>query len=224
VARWRIAAEGVAVYLAAIAAVWSWRAGMILSERDASWLIPLTWIIASVLATWPIISSRSSRDLFSRVQWFGTPRDTAGQLLIMSLIVLPVFSVVYLFYFGWWQDAAIVPLLPEQWGAMVLYQLLYVGFPEELFFRGYLQQRFDDAFGRPWRFAGASYGPGLLLADLLFAAGHLLVTGDSARLNVFLPGLVFGWLQARTGALIAPILFHGLCNITLFTLQTWISS
>lgn len=215
--------EGVAVYLAAIAAVWCWRAGMILSERDASWLIPLTWIIASVLATWPIISSRSSRDLFSRTQWFGTPRDTAGQLLIMSLIVLPVFSVVYLFYFGWRQGDAIVPLLPEQWGAMVAYQLLYVGFPEELFFRGYLQQRFDDAFGRPWRFAGASCGPGLLLADLLFAGGHLLVTGDAARLNVFLPGLVFGWLQARTGALIAPIIFHALCNITLFTLQAWIN-
>jgi membrane protease YdiL (CAAX protease family) len=223
-ARRRIVLEGVAVFAVAIVAVWIWRAEMIFSVQAASWLIPLTWIVATIIATWatwPLFTS--TRDLFSRAQWFGAPRVAAVQLLITSLIVLPVFSAAYLFYVGWWRGAAITPSLPVRWGAMVAYQFLYVGFPEELFFRGYLQQRFDDAFGRPWRFAGASWGPGLLLADLLFACGHLLVTGDIARLAVFFPGLIFGWLQARTGALITPILFHGLCNITLFTLQAWVS-
>jgi len=220
VTRRRIIGEGVAVFSAAIAVVWCWRSGMILSAGDASWLIPLTWIIASALATWPLFSP--SRDLFSRSQWFGKPREAVKQLLMVSVIVLPVFGAVYLIYFGWWRGAAIVPSLPERWWSMVAYQLFYIGFPEELFFRGYLQQRFDDAFGRPWRLFGASWGPGLLLANLLFAAGHLLVTGDPGRLNVFFPGLLFGWLQARTGALIAPMLFHGLCNIVLFTLQSWV--
>jgi membrane protease YdiL (CAAX protease family) len=218
--RWRIVGEGVAVFSAAMAAVWCWRAGIMFSARDASWLIPLTWIAAAVLATWPL--STPSRDLFSRLQWFGTLRETGRQLLIVSLIVLPAFGAVYLIYFGWWRGIGITPLLPGHWWTMVVYQLLYIGFPEELFFRGYLQQRFDDAFGRPYRLFGASWGPGLLLANLLFAVGHLLVTGDAARLNVFLPGLLFGWLQARTGALIAPILFHGVCNIALFTLQSWV--
>jgi membrane protease YdiL (CAAX protease family) len=216
----RIVWEGVAVFSAAIGTVWFWRAGMILPARDASWLVPLTWIAVVVLATWPSFST--SRDLFSRVQWYGTPRETVGQLLMMSLIVLPVFGAVYLLYFGWWRGAVIAPSLPERWWAMVAYQLLYVGLPEELFFRGYLQQRFDDAFGRPWRLFGASWGPGLLMANLLFAAGHFVVTGDAERLNVIFPGLLFGWLQARTGALIAPILFHGACNIALFTLQSWV--
>jgi membrane protease YdiL (CAAX protease family) len=219
-ARRRIILEGVAVFAAAIVAVWIWRAGMIFSVQAASWLIPLTWIVAAALATWP--SSPPTRDLFNRAQWLGAPRVAAVQLLIISLIVLPLFSAAYLFYAGWWRGAAITPSLPSHWWAMVAYQFLYVGFPEELFFRGYLQQRFDDAFGRPWWFAGASWGPGLLQADLLFAGGHLLVTGDIARLTVFFPGLLFGWLQARTGALIAPALFHGLCNITLFMLQSWV--
>jgi membrane protease YdiL (CAAX protease family) len=222
VAQWRIVGEGVAVCSAAIAAVWLWRAGVVLPAADASWLIPLTWIVAAILATWPLRSP--SRDLFSRAQWFGAPCGTAGQLLIVSLIVLPVFGLAYILYYGWWRGAAIAPSLPARWGLMVAYQLLYVGFPEELFFRGYLQQRFDDAFGRPYRFFGASWGPGLLLANALFAGGHLLVTGDAARLSVFLPGLLFGWLLARTDALIAPMLFHGLCNVALFTLQAWVGA
>lgn len=212
--------EGVAVFSAAIAAVWCWRTGLVLPAADASWLIPLTWIVAAVAATWP--SFATSRDLFSRGQWLGEPADTVRSLLMTCLVVLPLFGMAYVIYFGWWRGAAITPLLPARWWTMIAYQLLFIGFPEELFFRGYLQQRFEDAFGRPWRLFGASWGPGLLLANGLFACGHLLVTGDVARLNVFLPGLLFGWLQARTGAWLAPALFHGMCNIVLFTLQSWV--
>jgi len=218
---WRPVTEGCLVSGAAIVTVWLWREGIILRPEEASWLIPLTWIVAAVIATWPLF--QHSRDLFTIPQWFGgSPWLTLRQLVWISLIVLVPFSVIYLLYQGWWRAAAIVPVIPEQWGRMVFYQLVYVGFPEELFFRGYLQQRFDDAFGRPYRLLGASWGPGLLMANLLFAAGHLLVTGDVSRLSVFFPGLLFGWLLARTGALIAPMLFHGLCNSVLFTLQAWV--
>jgi len=221
-ARWRIAGEGTAVFAAAIAAVWLWRAGIVFSAQEAVWLIPFTWIGAAALATWPLLVT--SRDLFSSGQWFGAPRDTARTLLIVSLVVLPVSGFVYLLYHGWWRGAVIAPSLPARWWMMALYQVVCVGFPEEVFFRGYLQQRFDDAFGRPYRLCGASWGPGVLLADLLFAAGHLLVTGDIQRLAVFFPGLLFGWLLARTDALLAPALFHSFCNITLLTLQAWVVS
>ncbi|HUJ79074.1 MAG TPA: CPBP family intramembrane glutamic endopeptidase [Nitrospiria bacterium] len=218
--RWRIVLEGAAVYSAAMTAVWVWWAGVVVPAQASAWLIPLTWIVAAALATLPMVTT--SRDLFCWAQWIGEPRVTVRSLLFVSLIVLPVFGLVYLLYHSWWRDAVIVPLLPARWGPMALYQLVSAGFPEELFFRGYLQQRFDDAFGRPWRLFGASYGPGLLLANLLFAAGHFVVTGDVQRLAVFFPGLLFGWLLARTGALLDPALFHGLCNITLLTLHSWI--
>src|SRR5262249_14367030 len=45
---------------------------------------------------------------------------------------------------------------------------------EELFFRGYAQARLDEAFGRPWRWAGGAFGPGLPLAALLFGLVHVL--------------------------------------------------
>lgn len=216
--RWRITAEGVAVFSVAIAVVWLWRAGAIVSTQDALWLIPLTWIVAAVLATWPLFAP--SRDLFTWRQWLGSARETAQSLCVVSLIVLPLFVVCDLLYWNWWRGVPVALSLPERWWSMAAYQLLYVGVPEELFFRGYLQQRFDDAFGRPWRLWGASWGPGLLLANLLFAAGHLLVTGDAARLAVFFPGLLFGWLLARTGALIAPIFFHAACNVVFLALRS----
>jgi membrane protease YdiL (CAAX protease family) len=214
--------EGWLAFVAAIGAVWLWRSGMIFSPDDATWLIPLTWIVAAVAATWPLFPG--SRDLFTRAQWLGSPRATTAALLWGIAVVLPLFGALYLFYHGWWRGAPIDIGLPADWGRMVYYQFVFVSFPEELFFRGYLQQRLDDAFGRPYRLLGASWGPGLLMANLLFAAGHVLVTNDVSRADVFFPGLLFGWLQARTGALVAPILFHGACNVALFTLQAWVAS
>ena len=49
---------------------------------------------------------------------------------------------------------------------------------------------------------------------------NFIVTGEAGRLGVFFPGLLFGWLQARTNALLAPILFHAACNITFLALQS----
>jgi len=46
-----------------------------------------------------------------------------------------------------------------------------------------------------------------------FALAHWVAQGQAAGLLTFLPGLVLGWLYARTGTLLAPILFHGLANV-----------
>jgi membrane protease YdiL (CAAX protease family) len=218
--RWRPVGEGCAFYLLGLLAVWVWREGRLFSPDDAWWLIPLTWIVLATVATWPFF--HESRDLFTAEQWIGSINVTVTQLFLTSVAVLPLFIAIDLLYHGWWHGRSIVLSWPAGWGRMVFYQVAYVGFPEELFFRGYLQRRFDDACGRPYRLFGASWGAGLLMANLLFAAGHVVVTGEVERLSVFFPGLLFGWLQARTGALIAPILFHGLCNIVLFTLQAWV--
>ena len=45
-----------------------------------------------------------------------------------------------------------------------------------------------------------------------FALAHVVVQGHAGAALTFLPGLALGWLYARTGTLLAPILFHGLAN------------
>jgi membrane protease YdiL (CAAX protease family) len=86
---------------------------------------------------------------------------------------------------------------------LVVTQFLLVAFPEEAFFRGYLQQ----AFG------GGSRS--VVLGSALFSVAHLpasLVGGDASALLVFFPSLVMGWLYDRTGNILPGIIFHGCAN------------
>jgi membrane protease YdiL (CAAX protease family) len=97
---------------------------------------------------------------------------------------------------------------------------IFVGFGEELVFRGYMQSRLNEAFGRPYRFFGISWGAGLIIASLLFGFMHAL----TAHFNPFLGwysldwqrgfvisfgGLIFGFIREKTGNIVAPSILHG---------------
>jgi membrane protease YdiL (CAAX protease family) len=93
---------------------------------------------------------------------------------------------------------------------------------EEVFFRGYAQSRLDAAFGRPWQFLGVPFGPGLVLASLLFGAVHVLNTTDyfaGTYRFAWCWGLVtaasvhYGFLRAKTGSVLAPILVHATTDL-----------
>ena len=91
--------------------------------------------------------------------------------------------------------------------------IIFVGFLEEFFFRGYVQSRLNDCFGRPFSFCGVSFGPGLILAAAAFGLFHpITVAGDPPwawALWTGAGGLVFGYLREKTGAAIAPAMLHG---------------
>ena len=95
----------------------------------------------------------------------------------------------------------------------ILGQVALIALPEEVFYRGYLQTRLDDAWPRRVTVLGASLGPSILVTSAIFAVGHLLTIHDAGRLAVFFPSLVFGWLRARTGGVGASIVFHASCNL-----------
>lgn len=93
-------------------------------------------------------------------------------------------------------------------------QVLMVALPEEWFYRGYLQAQLEASWPAPqWRILGASLGWGWLLGSALFALGHLVLDPRPARLLVFFPSLLFGWMRARTGSVIPGALFHAACNV-----------
>ena len=98
-------------------------------------------------------------------------------------------------------------------GSEVAAQVLIVALPEEAFYRGYLQTRLDDAWPGRVRVLGANVGPSILATSAIFALGHYATIHDPARLAVFFPSLLFGWLRARTGGVGAPVAFHALCNL-----------
>lgn len=102
--------------------------------------------------------------------------------------------------------------LPENFPWLVVDHLVGVGPAEEFFFRAYMQTQFDRVWSARWRVLGATLGPGVILAAGIFAACHIF-HGGPARLVVFFPGLLYGWLWARTRNMFVPAFYHGLSNV-----------
>lgn len=136
-------------------------------------------------------------------------RTRTSATLLVLLLALPT-------ALAWWSDRAPTPVL-----AATAWRFLGAGVGEEIFFRGYVQSRLDGRFGRPWRFVGVAFGPGLPLAAALFALVHVLNPCDYFGgpcelawwhgLAVF--AMPYGFLFARTGSVVAPAVLHGLVNV-----------
>jgi membrane protease YdiL (CAAX protease family) len=142
------------------------------------------------------------------------------------LVVLPLFSAGFVIFMRQLcaHAATLVPgscarvlhphwRLPPDFAWLSLAQLLVVALPEELFFRGYLQGRLEEALPPTVNVFGARLGWAWILAAALFALGHYLVSFEPQMLTRFFPGLVFGWMYARTRSILAGTIFHAACNL-----------
>ena len=130
-----------------------------------------------------------------------------------ALAALVLFPPYWAGFLLWWDPPRRFDWSPLPPADSVLTQILGIAMPEEMFYRGYLQTAFDDAFKQRARVLGATIGPGLVLASAIFALGHFATSPHPARLAVFFPSLVFGWLRARTHGIGAAVLFHAACNL-----------
>jgi membrane protease YdiL (CAAX protease family) len=108
---------------------------------------------------------------------------------------------------------------PPDFGSLAAGEVLAVGLPEEVFYRGYLQTRLDEAMPARRRILGADVGWALPIASVIFVAGHLVVRPALWELSIFFPSLVFGWMRIRSRGVVAPILYHALCNLGMLVLQ-----
>lgn len=100
----------------------------------------------------------------------------------------------------------------------ILWLVIGAGCGEEIFYRGYIQSRVNEAFGRPFQFMGIQFGLGLIMSSLLFGFLHALNSVDYFEgrftfawgfgvANVF-TGLLYGCLRETTGSVLAPAVTH----------------
>lgn len=162
--------------------------------------------LGGVLEPVPLDPRRMARDALRAVGW---------ALLLMAVI----FPFFWLGYRAMWRPHMHFSFrLPASFFDEIAGQLVVIALPEEAFFRGYLQSALDRAWAPRWRILGADLGPGWLVAAAIFAVGHYLTIHHPARLAVFFPALVFGWLRKRTGGVGSSLLFHAACNVFSATL------
>lgn len=162
--------------------------------------------LGGLLLTEPLSARRLARDAARAL----------GAAALTALLIFPPFIVAWRWWWAPLGSFAWQP--PPQLWDDVSAQLLAIALPEEAFYRGYLQTALDDRLGTRRRVLGAPLGWGLVLTSLIFAVGHFATEANPARLAVFFPSLLFGWLRARTGGIGASLLLHAASNLLTLTL------
>jgi membrane protease YdiL (CAAX protease family) len=205
-----LAAETALVTIAAIAAVTFLN---VQHSPDFRWfLIPSVLVSAALIPTW------LRKDEFAHI---GLDRDHATVALdTVCRTCVYVFPTIFLALWLMTSLRLPIPLKPvvagpQNWLTWLVYQFLYVAVAEEVFFRGYVQNNVMRLMrGIHWIPIHTQQFIGMLASAGCFAVAHYVVQGQSLALLTFLPGLVLAWLFVRTNSLLAPILFHGLANVS----------
>jgi membrane protease YdiL (CAAX protease family) len=146
-------------------------------------------------------------------------RFSLSMFLAFSLVFLPAYGLLYWLYRSWWFHLPVRIGFQQDWLLLLLYHLLCVALPEEVFYRGYVQSRLGRAFPPVVNLIGARVGFGWLYTAFLFALGHYVISLRPESLATFFPGLLFGWLRERTGSVVASTAFHALCNAAVLLLH-----
>lgn len=165
-------------------------------------LSPMDWTGASVLATgffgMGVLAIATSRIVGPRA----APEPGAlGSVFYFLLFLVGVTAM-----------AALYPVNPL--AARIVGALLFVALLEEFFFRGFLQERLNAMFGKPFQFRGVNFGPGLFIAAIMFGLFHPISASGAPpwpwALWTAAFGLIMGFLREKTGSILAPGLAHGL--------------
>lgn len=131
-----------------------------------------------------------------------------------AVTLLPGIVVIAwgLAHLEWWTihpDSLIPAWSPLQVAFLTVVMVGFVGFVEELLFRGILQRTLERRVG---------YWPGICTASAVFG---LLHSGYGNPLEMVLAGAIgflFGLIYDRTDSLVAVTVLHGLLNVFLFGL------
>lgn len=146
---------------------------------------------------------------------YGLSLQRPGSLRFHAAVIAAVFLPYALGHYllaHWWGGWHFRFRLPPGFLTSGIDQVLLIALPEEFFFRGYFQTEVDRVCGKRYEFLGAQWGAGLPIAAAVFAACHVAY-GGPARLVVFFPGLLYGWLRARTDTILVPALYHATSNL-----------
>jgi membrane protease YdiL (CAAX protease family) len=104
-----------------------------------------------------------------------------------------------------------------------LWLIIGAGCGEEIFYRGYIQSRINETFGRPFRLSQVQFGFGLFMSAFLFGFLHTLNSVDYFQhrftfawgfgLANIATGLLYGILRETSGSVLTGIVTHAILDV-----------
>jgi membrane protease YdiL (CAAX protease family) len=130
----------------------------------------------------------------------------AGRSAKTALLIAAAGGIAYLLYVRIPLPPALAPYRgPTPSMGDILFLQLLAALPEEVFFRGYLYDAFEEKGWEP-----------VLPTSVLFAAGHLVISPSWYRALTLFPGLLLGAGRKAAGNIYVPVLLHLLFNLLPF--------
>jgi membrane protease YdiL (CAAX protease family) len=162
------------------------------TSRNGALILAALYLALLFVLAW-LLRKRPTVDTTTTTALFAVLLLSAGPLSMEGAVIRKILGTIYYFFF--------------------------VGFGEEMLFRGYIQSRLNAAFGRAYRFFGVKWGWGLIITSLLFGFAHVFNHFNPflkefnlmwwwAFWNIF-TGLVFGYLREKTSSILVPAILHG---------------
>jgi membrane protease YdiL (CAAX protease family) len=136
-----------------------------------------------------------------------------------ALVTFPPFAFIFWVWSKFIHFGGIMKMTPLAWVSILVFQFFYVALPEELFYRGYILGKLNKVWPPVLSVFKVPVGFGIPITAVLFAFGHFLINFSPPRLGVFFPALIFGWMREKTGGILAPSIYHAMCNILVLALE-----
>ena len=190
--------------------------------------VPLLFIYAPVWLCWYRevdswgyhLSIPAFRDWKS---WMSAFKLNANMNILLWMFFIPLYHIWHAelapFIFDW-KPHHFKGVVPDQLWMIALYHFFFVAIPEEFFYRGYIQTRFNEICHQNWTVFGVKMGPSALWTGLLFSFGHSIVLFQWWHFAIFFPSLIFSWMREKSSSVLPGAMFHACCNIGIVMLDT----
>ena len=191
---------------------------LVIKVFSASSIFKQTWLVTpGILIAAALVPTAIKRRDFAKIGF--NNKQITHSLVLLGWACIVTFPAMFcgLWLMRYWGLVPLRAVMPpaQGWFYWLFYQFMYVAVAEEVFFRGYVQNNILRLTGsiQQERLRLIQW-TSIIISAACFAAAHTIVQGELYSVLTFLPGLVLGWLFVRTRSLLAPILFHGLANVS----------
>jgi len=170
-------------------------------------VLQIAWPVLLVLFVPAFAAARSG---FKLPEQRGSWRALPIACVVYLLIGIPVLLLL---------GARFNPGAPDL--PMWVYEATMPGLGEEFVYRGIFLVLLNEAFGRPWKFAGIQLGWGFVIVSVMFGLLHGIDAKSLSEVHIswgpamFLPmaiGFVLAWIRERTGSVWPGVLLHNFIN------------